>query len=182
MKYGILHIISLLLLASTGRGEETNDHSSLFGITVTQTVSNAEQQFMLGHAYYVGDGVDQDLAKAIACYTKAAELGHAQAQFNLGLCYMQGIGVEPSEAHAEKWFRKAAEQNVIEAFYPLGLCCYNQEQYAEAYAWALAAGAAGDSRLKDMLDPMYSEEEVAAGKKRFEELKKTMGNEHNASK
>lgn len=101
-------------------------------------------------------------------------MGHARAQFNLGTCYMNGTGVEQNDREAARWFRKAADQDVKEACFPLGLCYYNLEQYTEAYAWALFAEANGDPRLKDMLDPMFSEEEITAGKARLTELKKPL--------
>ncbi len=164
----ILLMLSTLMLPVTGRGEESNDTSSLFGITVTNTLSEADKQFDLGYAYLTGDGVETNISKAVECYQKAAELGHAKAQFNLGLCYMNGTGVEQSDKNASSWLKKAAAQNVMEALYPLGICFYNLEDYTEAYAWALAAEASGDTRLKEMLDPIYTEEEIAAGRARFE--------------
>ncbi len=171
MKPALPILLFALSLSSFSLADETNDSSSLFGITITNQVSAAEKQFNLGSAYFSGDGVEQDLPKAIEYFRKAAELGHGHAQFNLGLCYMNGSGVEQSDQEAALWLKKAADQGIKEAIYPLGVCCYNLEQYTEAYAWSLAAEANGDSRLKEMLTPMYSEEEIAAGKARFEELK-----------
>ena len=150
MKRILTLLLFTLILSSLCRGEET-DNSSLFGITVTNTVSEAEKLFQEGS----GHMEQQQMAPAIECFKKAAGLGHAQAQFNLAVCYMQGNGVEASDKEAAKWFEKAAKQDVKEALYPLGLCFYNLEQYIEAYAWALAAEAAGDPRLKQMLAPMY---------------------------
>ncbi len=167
--------ISFFLLAflpHLGLGDDSNKVSSLFGIDVAPRVSKAEQHFQEGSMYHTGDGVEQDAAKAVEYFKKAAELGHAQAQYNLALCYMNGIGAEQSDTEAVIWLQKAAEQGLAAACYPLGYCYYNLEQYTEAYAWALYAEANGDVRLKQTLDPMYSEEEMAAGQKRFRELKK----------
>ncbi|GBL24036.1 secretory immunoglobulin A-binding protein EsiB [Opitutia bacterium] len=50
-------------------------------------------QTLLGHAYFNGEGVQQDQALAISWYRKAAEQGLAEAQYNLGGCYANGIGV-----------------------------------------------------------------------------------------
>lgn len=160
----------LLTCAAAGLCEETNHSIAFFGITVTDIEPRAETLFREGTACFYGDEVEQDLAKAVACFRAAAELGHAQAQFNLGLCCMNGSGVEQSDQEAAKWFTLSARQGIREALYPLGVCYYNLEQYAEAYAWALAAEAKGDTRLKDMLAPMYTEDEITAGKVRFEEL------------
>jgi TPR repeat protein len=128
----------------------------------------------MGYDYYTGEGVEKDPEKALACFTKAAGLGHSRAQFNLGLCYMNGAGVEQSDKEAAIWFERAVRQDIKEALYPLGICHYSLENYTEAYAWALYAESQGDTRLREMLDPMYSEEEIDAGKTRFRELKKTL--------
>ena len=44
----------------------------------------ADSQFLLGQAYYNGQGVPQDYEQAVAWYRKAAEQGDADAQFSLG--------------------------------------------------------------------------------------------------
>ena len=163
-----------MLLPLSALAEETNGTISFFGITITQSSSPAEKHFQQGFAYYTGDGTEQDSGKAFESFKQAALLGHAQAQFNLGACYVSGIGVAPNEKEAASWFEKAAMQGIKEAVHPLGICLYNLEQYTEAYAWALLAEAQGDIRLKEMLDPMYTEEEIAGGKARFEELKRSI--------
>ena len=166
-------LISGVVFSGRALAEGTNETSDLFGTTVTHTrqLSQAEAQFNRGSAYLTGEGVEKDAAKAIECFMKSAELGYPQAQFNLGLCYMNGTGVEQSDKDAAKWFKHAAEQGLKEAYFPLGICYYNLAQYTEAYAWALFADADGDSRLQEMLDPLFSEEEIAAGKKHYEEMK-----------
>ena len=83
---------------------------------------------------------------------------------------MTGDGVEQSDKEAIRWFGQAVRQGLNEAVYPLGICNYNLEQYIEAYAWALVAESNGDMRLKELFVPMYAEEEIAAGRARFEEL------------
>jgi TPR repeat protein len=64
-----------------------------------------EAQFGLGELYRMGWGVDQDLAKSIEWYAKAAEQGHVDAQLTLGLIYQKGAPF-PEEAH--KWYLMAA--------------------------------------------------------------------------
>ena len=41
---------------------------------------NADAQFLLGNAYYTGNGVDQDYNQAIIWWHKAAAQGNASAQ------------------------------------------------------------------------------------------------------
>ena len=43
-----------------------------------------QAQYLLGYAYYRGDGVEQDDEVAARWYSKAAEQGHADAQKALG--------------------------------------------------------------------------------------------------
>lgn len=176
-----LFVILLLTVSRSPDGLCSETNASLFGISLTaaeESEREAEIQFQKGHACFTGEGAEQDPGNAVEHYTRAAELGHPRAQFNLGLCHMNGTGVEQSDQEAVKWFRQAADQHVKEALYPLGLCYYNQEQYVEAYAWALLAEAQGDCRLKELLDPMYTEEEMAAGRKRFDAIQEMDTAEH----
>ena len=63
----------------------------------------------LGWMYQYGDGVEQDVAKAIEWYTKAADLGDVNAMNNLGFIYEYSDGVEQDVAKAVEWYTKAAE-------------------------------------------------------------------------
>jgi hypothetical protein len=60
--------------------------------------------------YERGQGVNQDYAKAVKWYRKAAEQGSASSQSNLGSMYFNGQGVTQNYVKAVKWWRKAAEQ------------------------------------------------------------------------
>ncbi|MBN2161584.1 MAG: sel1 repeat family protein [Pontiellaceae bacterium] len=171
-KYLLLPLLAALM-PTAGFSDTTNESSSLFGISLTadeKARREADALYEKGHACFTGEGAEQDPAKAIEFYTKAAEMGHPQACFNLAACYMQGNGVEPNMETAAKWFRNAAGLGVTEALYPLGICCYNLARFPEAYAWALFADSKGDPRLKQTFDPMFSAEEIAAGQKQFEAL------------
>ena len=53
---------------------------------------------------------NNDFARAVPLFRKAAEQGDAQAQNNLGLCYDNGDGVAKDSQQAVYWWRKAAEQ------------------------------------------------------------------------
>ncbi len=54
---------------------------------------NAEAQFNLGKMHFSGQGVPQNVKKAIRWFRPAAEQGIADAQYKLGLMYFAGIGV-----------------------------------------------------------------------------------------
>ena len=92
-------------------------------------LGDATAQFALGKCYEDGDGVVQNLTKAIEWYRKAAEQGNGKAQFALGLCY-EGDRVEQNLAEAVKWYQKTAENEdtggeASEAMYHLALCYEN---------------------------------------------------------
>ena len=76
---------------------------------------DADAQFYLGNAYYMGDGVSADKVRSVYWYRKAAEQGDAAAQTNLGRVYWFGDGVSEDKPQAVYWWRKAAEQGNADA-------------------------------------------------------------------
>jgi TPR repeat protein len=81
---------------------------------------DAQQRFALaqstlGLIYAEGSGVPQDMAEAVAWWTKAAERECAAAQFNLGLCYYRGLGEPKDYVEASKWMTLAAGQGYGDA-------------------------------------------------------------------
>lgn len=65
---------------------------------------------VLGILYEEGEGVGQDLAKAVQWQQKAAEKGFAEAQWHLATLYDQGKGVEKDPSAAAEWAMQAAGQ------------------------------------------------------------------------
>ena len=55
---------------------------------------DAEAQFLLGLAYYNGEGIEESYEKAFEWWTKAAEQEVPSAMFNLGIMYRDGAGME----------------------------------------------------------------------------------------
>ena len=74
----------------------------------------------LGEKYLVGDGVPQNTAKAVAYFTKAADLGYAESQYTLAMCIMNGEGTPVDANRAVYYFRLAALQHHAEALYYFG--------------------------------------------------------------
>ena len=68
----------------------------------------AEDQLKYGKMYADGNGVDQDYAKALNWYHRAADQNHPKAQFKLGVMYASGKGVEINIDRAISWLRAAA--------------------------------------------------------------------------
>lgn len=80
-----------------------------------------EAQFLRGLIFASGQGVPQDYAQAVQCYTEAAEQGHSLAQLNLADLLAQGQGVMRDEAKALMWLTKAANSGNAAAQYRLGV-------------------------------------------------------------
>jgi uncharacterized protein len=68
---------------------------------------SAEASFLLGKAYFNGDGVLKSASTAVKHFRRAAEAGHAMAQLELSLLLAEGIGVTANPLEAEKWGRLA---------------------------------------------------------------------------
>lgn len=114
---------------------------------------DASAQYALGLSY-----ANEDYAKAVKWYRKAAEQGHAGAQYALGHYYHFGVRLENSrwghlhcflvnmgffaehnKIEAVKWWRKAAAQNHAGAQNWLGRCYADGDgvgrDVAEAVKW-----------------------------------------------
>ena len=114
----------------------------------------------LGYMYEHGVGVEQDGAKAVEWYTKAADLGHATAMNDLGYMYMYGEGVEQDGAKAVEWYIKAADLGNTTAMNRLGYMYYNgegvEQDYAKAIEWSTKAADSGDATAMNNLGYMYA--------------------------
>ena len=108
-------LLAMALAVSSGHADMTFEQA-----TAGAQKGDPEAEFYLGKAYFTGNGVPVDLAKALEWYRKAAEQGNPKAQNNLGSMYHQGKGVKRDDAEAAKWYRKAADQGAALAQTNLG--------------------------------------------------------------
>ena len=92
------NLASLTLAPSTAQG---------------QANSPAEQNEM-GDRYFYGRGVEQDYAKAMEWYRKAADRGLADAEYSVGVLYENGWGVTKDIDRAKGWYQKAAAATIGE--------------------------------------------------------------------
>lgn len=82
-------------------------------------------QYLLGHCYQFGIGVDRNEYAAIQCYEKSAKQNNPFAQHALGGCYWLGQGVRQDDQTAIALFMAAASQDFVWAVHQLGdLYCY----------------------------------------------------------
>ena len=122
--------------------------------------ADADMQFNIGNCYYFGDGVEENLEKAVYWYSKAAEQGNAEAQCCLGNCYYLGEGVEEDQRKAVYWYRKASEQGNAEAQCNLGNCYYLGEGVKKddekAVYWFSMSAEQGNAEAQWQLGKCYS--------------------------
>ena len=78
-------------------------------------------QYLLGVCCEFGDGVEQDVSRALALYQEAAGAGYPDAQCALGVLHHQGKGVDQDDREAVRLFRQAAEGGYPRAWHFLGL-------------------------------------------------------------
>ncbi len=118
---------------------------------------DVRSQLFLGHIYETGLRVEEDCAKAVQWYGRAAEQGNAEAQYRLGHIYEHGgAGVDRDLTAARKWYRKAAGHGHGQAMYNLGYMYEHgkgvYQSYEEAIKWYSAArgeiAEAGDAISK----------------------------------
>jgi TPR repeat protein len=69
--------------------------------------------YLLGMAYYSGDGAAKDPGQAKAWFEKAAAEGNTAAMRNLAEMYTSGDGVEKDPVKAKEWVRKAEEIEIM---------------------------------------------------------------------
>ena len=100
------------------------DNDSVFWLKNSAKQGHSLSQYLLGSMYAKGQGVEQDDAKALEWFRKAANQQDTWGNFSqyyLGLMYAEGRGVEQDDAKALGWFRKAVAQDHAASQYQLGL-------------------------------------------------------------
>ena len=66
--------------------------------------NNELTELAKGIAFFRGFGVEANMSKAVAIFTKYADAGNALAQHELGLAYKYGYGVSVDKARAKALF------------------------------------------------------------------------------
>ncbi|MFC2344547.1 tetratricopeptide repeat protein [Campylobacter sp.] len=68
--------------------------------------------YNLGILYSNGQGVKQDIKKAVELFSKACEAGDIKGCYNLGFSYASGQGVNKDKQAAKKYFGKACDMGL----------------------------------------------------------------------
>lgn len=132
-------------------------------LLVSARNGDPDAQFLLGEAYFFGEGVAKDDEEALRWYRSAAIQGYADAQLKLSAFYYYGWVVEKDDIEANRLSLLAAEQGNAIAQYNIGFAYYHgigvassNAHYAEAVRWWHLAADQGLAPAQYMLGRIYS--------------------------
>ncbi|MCX5467024.1 tetratricopeptide repeat protein [Acinetobacter nematophilus] len=108
-----ISILKLMLLSSAVYSADLE--INVADIQRKAALNQKQALFDLGYLTQTGQGVEQNLAKAIELYKRASDLGHRSANHNLGLIYFYGKGVRQDYLESAKWFKIGAERDVTDS-------------------------------------------------------------------
>jgi uncharacterized protein len=97
------------------------DHLSIAELERRTAAGDTKAQAELGARYGRGEGVEQDLDRAMEILRDAAKKGEPEAEFFIGTAYYNGTGVPRSEVGAVMWFEKAVAKGHAPAQYWLAV-------------------------------------------------------------
>ncbi|HEX2147579.1 MAG TPA: SEL1-like repeat protein, partial [Pseudorhizobium sp.] len=129
-------------------------------------------QYRLGNLFEKGNGIPQDLDRAMTYYAQAAEAGNASAMHNLAVLNASSVKGEPDYPAAVEWFKKAAELGVSDSQFNLAILYARgngtAQNLGESYKWFAIAAKGGDQ------DAAQKRDEVAKAmrKEQLEEARK----------
>ncbi|MGI9228594.1 MAG: tetratricopeptide repeat protein [Gammaproteobacteria bacterium] len=133
--------------------------------------------YQIGLAYSLGDGVARDPARAFEHFQRAAADDHTDAQYKLGIAYAYGEGTGQDVQEAINWYEKAAIKGHATAQRNLGMMYLTGEGVTEnklmALAWYSILADSGnplDSKRRDLLREELSRKEIKEAKKLQAEL------------
>ena len=123
-------------------------------------------QFLLGMAYYNGEGVAQDYKESFKWFKRSSRQGNEFAENAVGVMYENGEGVKENFIEAIKWYRKSAKQDFDVAQHNLGEIYYKGEgvkkDYNKAIKWYRKSAEKGNVYSQFRLGYMYFEGEGVA--------------------
>lgn len=91
-----------------------------FGYFKAAAEKSAQAAFNLGQCYFGAQGTEQDCAKAIEWWKKAAAKGHGRAASTAAMALLSGEGVAPDVKEARRLAERAADLNDPSGFIVLG--------------------------------------------------------------
>lgn len=116
-------------------------------------------QYYLGVMYENGQGVEQDIQKALDWYKKGASQGDSDCQYEVGRLFQYGIGVDQDYSEAAKYYTQAANKGDKYAQTALGFMYVNgqgvDKDFAKAVTYLSMAAENGMSDAQNCLGWMY---------------------------
>ena len=126
--------------------------SNLADLERYAAAGNLKACAQLGEQLARGDGVTQNIPRALTLLERAARGGIGSAAFRLGMVYDDGNGVTQDRSRALAYFRAAAAAGEKEAIFNVGAAYVGahgvKRDYTEGLAWLILAtkrGAGGDT-------------------------------------
>jgi len=175
--------------------KRVQDDMRLFAVTDAKARrGDPLAEYQLGNFYRDGVGVDKDLSQAVGCWGAAALHGHVRAQITLGdFLTKGGRGVERDLVQAAKVYRMAARQGDLIGLQRMAECYLSGQgvvkDEVEAYAYyaliSMRNGREDTNLLKrivgqgtplETLEGKLSQDQIAAGSRRANELQKEIEN------
>lgn len=129
----------------------------------------------LGEQLLRGEGIAQDVPRALDLLEKAARGGEGTAAFRLGMVFDDGLGVAQDRVRALDYFRAAAAGGVAEAFFNVGAAYVGahgvKRDYTEGLAWLILASQHGagkdtEASVRDRIQKLRRPEWIVAAEKR----------------
>lgn len=106
--------------SGSGGGRAANLSDEQF-LEALGRIVGPHQAFDEGVAYWTGQGVEQDYARAAESFGFAAKNGHVEAQGWYGYMLMKGLGVSVDTRGGLEWLTRAGKSGSAEAANHLGL-------------------------------------------------------------
>ena len=117
-------------------------------------------QYMLGHCYLDGMGVEENITKGIELITNSAEYNYVIAQYELAEYYFYGYyDLEEDNDKAMMWYKKSANQGLAAAQNSLGYHYYSgyriEKNLSESLKWYKMAAEQGYAESQYQLGELY---------------------------
>lgn len=94
----------------TGHGVKQNS-AVAFGYFKAAADESPQGAYNLGQCYFAGQGIEQDIPKALTAWKSAVKRGHGRAASTAAMAYLSGEGFPPDVAEARRLAERAAELN-----------------------------------------------------------------------
>jgi TPR repeat protein len=137
-------------------------------VPILQELANQElaaAQYLLGNAYYTGQGTAQDYMQAQKWLEKAANNGYMEAKGAGALFYIyeRGLGTTQDYIQARYWLEVAAEKGNVSAPLMLGMMYYygldeTLQDPIKAVHWLRKGAEQGDVNAQELLALAYLED------------------------